>query len=128
MSTAKTNFAENLVATWMLTASAATRPTAWFVALHSADPGEDAATAELSGSGYARQSIAFSVTGDTAENTALITFGPASADWSAATHFSIWSASTSGNPFYKDVLANPRTILNGDRLEIAIGALTLREQ
>jgi hypothetical protein len=72
MSTAKTNFAENLVATWMLTASAATRPTAWFVAPHSADPG--------------------------------------------------------GNPLYKDALASPRTILNGDRLEIAAGVLTLRGQ
>jgi hypothetical protein len=130
MSTAKTDFAENLLLTWLLTASAATRPTTWFVALHTADPTETGTTGELTpaSNGYNRQSVTFSVTGATATNTGLLTFGPCTTtNWGEITHISIKSASTAGNTFYKGALTTPRTINVGDSLTIAISDLSISE-
>jgi hypothetical protein len=127
---AKTDFAEHLVAVWLLSAGAATRPTTWFVALHTASPTETGTTAELTpGSlGYNRQSVSFTVTNDTATNTALLTFGPCTTtNWGEITHISIKTASTAGNTLYHGALTTPRTINVGDSLTIAASALTIAE-
>lgn len=127
MADAKTNYAENLTVTHLLTATAVTRPSAWYVALHTSDPGEDAAVGELAGNGYTRQSATFAVTASVASNDNLITFGPATAGWGSVTHFSLWDAATGGNPLYKGALDTARTIETDDSLVIAIGALDIEE-
>ena len=38
--TAKTDYAENLALLYLMTDETYVRPTAWFVALHTGDPGE----------------------------------------------------------------------------------------
>jgi hypothetical protein len=77
----QTDYAENLLATWLMTNTAATRPTAWCVGLGTGNT-DLTLSGEPSGNGYARQAATFSVTDDTAVNTALLTFGPnAAADW-----------------------------------------------
>ena len=50
------NTFETTVLTWLLTNSAATRPTAWYVALFTSNPAEDASGTEVSttGTAYAR--------------------------------------------------------------------------
>jgi hypothetical protein len=121
--TALANYAENLLIDWMLTAGAATRPTAWYLALHTADPTETGATGELSGNGYARQSIAFdaAASGATA-NSGQITFGPnTGSNWGTVTHSSVWTASTSGNCLFKGALTASKSIAVGDSLIFAIG-------
>ena len=59
------NTFETTVLTWLLTNSAATRPTAWYVALFTSNPAEDASGTEVSGGAYARQSVTFTVSGNT---------------------------------------------------------------
>jgi len=56
------NTFENRVLTWVFTASAATRPTSWHVALFASNPAEDGSGTEVSGGGYARQSATFTGT------------------------------------------------------------------
>jgi len=127
--TAATNYTENLVLTWLLTGSAATRPTAWFVALHSADPGETGATSELSGNGYARVSATFTVSGTaptTATNSGDVTFAAATgSNWAAATHASVWDASSAGNCLGKGALSSSVTINVGDNLKIPASNLNI---
>ena len=56
------DYAENLVLTWLLTATAATRPSAWYVALHTGDPGETGASNEVvvgTDADYVRKAITF---------------------------------------------------------------------
>ena len=71
------------------------------IALHSADPGETGATAELSGDGYARVPAAFTATGSAADNDADVVFAAPTADKGTVTHLSIWDALTGGNCWWK---------------------------
>lgn len=89
----------------------ATPPTALEVRLHSGDPGEDCtANTFTEQDGYLHQSIATDTsaasnvqfnaldtdgTATRVTNKVTITFGPATADWPAATYFSVWDTDNS---------------------------------
>lgn len=123
--TALSNYAESQVIKWLMTGGAVTRPSAWYVALHTADPGETGASAELSGNGYARQSATFTEdTNGLVDNDADVTFGPnTTVNWGAVTHVSVWDAVSGGNCLYKGPLSSSVTININDSLRIAAGAL-----
>ena len=125
--TALTNYAESQVIKWLMTNGAVTRPTAWYVALHTADPGEVGSTGELSGNGYARQSATFTEdTNGLVDNDADITFGPnTGSNWGLVSHVSVWDALTTGNCLFKGALSSSVTINVTDSLKIAAGALDL---
>ena len=118
-----TNFSENQLLVWQLTNGAVTRPTAWFVGVGTGHT-DITLTGEPSGNGYARQAITFSVTNDTATNTALLVFGPASVAWGSMASVGVFSAASGGDCLWTGALAAPRTIDVGDSLTIAAGALT----
>jgi hypothetical protein len=121
---ALTDFTENLLLKWLVTANAATRPTTWFVSLHTSATTDAGGGTELSTGGYARQSATFSVTGDTASNTAIIDF-VSSGDWANITHLAVWDASSAGNMLFHGALSSARDPASGDTIRIAAGALTL---
>ena len=105
-----------------------------YVGLFSTAPANDGASGtELSGNAYARQAVTFGApaadTGNIRKvsNAALITFGPASADWLQAVAFGIWDASSAGNLLYWDNLTTAKTVQNGDKAEYAVGALVVKE-
>jgi hypothetical protein len=125
--TALSNYAESLVIRWLFDDVAVTRPTSWYVALHTADPGETGATGELSGNGYARQSATFTEdTNGLVDNDADITFGPnTTTNWGNVTHVSVWDAVSGGNCLAKGALSSSVTINVNDSLKIASGALDI---
>lgn len=125
--TAFSNFAENLVLDWIFTNGAATRPTAWHVALHTADPTEVGNVGELSGNGYTRQAVTLEAAASGAtQNTGTLTFGPnTGSNWGSVSHLSIWDAATTGNCLAYGALSSPVTINVGDSLTIATGALDI---
>jgi hypothetical protein len=113
-----------------------TAPGSVYVSLFSAAPASDAVDGtELSGNGYARQSITFGAPATDSggvrkvANTNVITFGPGtSSDWAAATHFGVHSASSgAGNLLYWDALTTPKTVQVGDSGQYAAGALVIKE-
>lgn len=123
---------ESLVLTWLFTASAVTRPSAWYAALHlNASPPTDTApsTGELgAGVGYARQSIgAMTISGTTqAANGSTLTFGPnTTTNWGTLGYVSIWDAVSSGNCLAYGAMGSTVTINIGDSLQIASGALVV---
>jgi hypothetical protein len=124
---ALSNYAESLAIRWLFDDVAVTRPTAWYVALHTADPGETGATGELSGNGYARQSATFTEdTNGLVDNDAIITFGPnTTTNWGTVSHVSVWDALTTGNCLAKGALSSSVTINVNDSLQIAAGALDI---
>jgi hypothetical protein len=125
--TALADFAENLVLNWLLTDGAATRPTSWFVALHTGDPGESGSANELVGNGYARQAVTFedAASGAT-QNEAQLTFGPnTGTNWGQVTHISVWDAASGGNCLFKGALSSAVTINVGDSLVIGAGNLDI---
>ena len=114
------NTFETTVLTWLLTNSAATRPTAWYVALFTSNPAEDASGTEVSttGTAYARQSVTFSVSGNTATNTAAIEFPTATASYGTVTHVGVYDASTAGNLIAYAALTTSKAIDTGDVMRI----------
>jgi hypothetical protein len=134
---AATDYTEALALAWLLSAEGApgvVRPTAWYIALFTTATTDGGGGTELSTSstGYARQSVSFSVGNNNgatkASNTASITFGPATANWGTITHMAIYTANTGGTMLFHGPLVNSRTITAGDVFQISVGNLTIELQ
>ena len=128
---AKTDYAEKAVLDWILLGATPTRPSAVFLALHTADPGETAATGELgAGIGYARISVTFAAgtsgAGTAASSNAQL-YTASGAGFGAVTHASLWDAVTAGNALYKGALTASKTVAAGDQLNFAAGAIVVTE-
>jgi hypothetical protein len=125
---ALSDHAEKLILDWMMTAGAATRPTAWYVALYTAAPSDSGGGTELSGSGYARESVTFAAatsgTGTTS-NTGAVVFTADGGDWGSVTHMGIHDAVSGGNLLWHGALAAAKTVADGDTLEFAVGNIDL---
>jgi hypothetical protein len=125
--TALTNHGESQVIKWAFTDDSVTRPSAWYVALHTADPTEVGNVGEVSGNGYARQSAVFNEdTNGLVDNDSDIVFGPnTTSNWGDITHVSIWDAASGGNCWMKGALSSPVTIQVGDSFRFPAGDLDL---
>lgn len=120
-----TNSFETSVLTWLLTTGTPSpvRPTAWYLGLFTAAPGEAGGGTELSGNAYARQAITFTVSGDTASNNAALEFPTATASWGTITHVAVFDAVTTGNMIAYATLTASKLIETGDVLRIPTNEL-----
>jgi hypothetical protein len=121
------NTFETHVLNYVFTATSVTRPTAWYLALFTSNPAEDASGTEVSTSGtaYARQSAAFTVSGNTASNSAAIEFPTATASYGTVTHVGVFDASTSGNLIAYSALSTSKAIDTGDVFRVPSGDLDI---
>ena len=119
------NTYETLVLQYTFTNASVTRPTAWYIGLFTAAPGEAGGGTEVSGGSYVREAVTFSVTGDTATNTAAVEWPVATATWGTITHVAVFDASTGGNQIDYAALTNSKTIASGDVLLVPAGDLDI---
>ena len=119
------NTFETRVLTWVFTTGSATRPTEWHVALYTVAPGDTGGGTEVSGGGYARQSVAFTVSGDTASNTAALEYPTATAPYGTVTAVGVFDAATGGNLIAYATLTTSKTIDTGDVLRLPAGDLDI---
>lgn len=117
------NTFETHVLQYVFTTTTLTRPTAWYVALFTTDPTDAGSGTEVSGTSYARESVTFSVTGDTASNTAAIEFTAAGSNWGTVTHVGIYDAASAGNLIAHASLTASKAIDTGDVFRIPTGDL-----
>lgn len=110
---------------WLLTADAVTRPTAWYIGLFTAAPSDAGGGTEVSGGSYARKAVTFTVTGDTASNSAAVEFDVATADWGTITSVAVFDAVSGGNMIAYATLTASKTIANGDVLRIPLNDLDI---
>jgi len=113
---------------YLLTSDSVTRPTAWYVALCTTDPTDTALGTEVSGGGYARQSVAFTVSGNNASNTSAIEFPEATANYGTVVAVMIMPASSGGSASDMIVhaqLTADKTISTGDIFRIPAGDLDI---
>jgi hypothetical protein len=122
---ALSDHAENLLLDWLMTNGAASRPTTWYVALFTAAPNDTGGGTEVSTGGYARQSTTFTVTGDTASNSALIEFTAGGASFGTVTHIGIFDALTTGNLLWHGAMTASKLVEDGDKLEFSVGNIDL---
>ena len=123
-----TSAGADLLVTWMFTTTAVTRPTTWFVALHTGDPGEDGSANEVlaaSDANYARKAVTFD---DPVTDSGMV-LSDAQVSWTVdagsagytVTHASIWDTVTGGTPLMKGALLVPRTLAANGVLTFSIG-------
>ncbi|MEL0016358.1 MAG: hypothetical protein VW715_14145 [Rhodospirillales bacterium] len=118
---------ETHVLNYVFTATSVTRPTAWYLALFTSNPADDASGTEVSTSGtaYARQSASFTVSGDTASNSAAIEFPTATASFGTVSHVAVFDASTGGNMIAYAALTASKAIDTGDVFRVPSGDLDI---
>ena len=118
-----TNYLETEILDHVFGGNAYTAPSTLYVGLYTAAPGETGGGTELSGSGYARQSAAFTVSGNTASNSANIEFPAATSNWGTVTHAGIFDAVIGGNLIAYATLTSSKVVETGDILRFSSSQL-----
>jgi len=119
------DYLETEVLEFAFTTSGGTRPTAWYLALFTAAPSDSGGGTEVSGGGYARQSVTFTVSGNTATNSAEIEFPVATANYGSVTHVGVFDASSAGNLLAHAALTSSKTIETGDAFRVQASELDI---
>lgn len=123
-----TTYAETLILAWFLTNGTATRPTAWYVALHTADPTEAGNVAEVTvgvDADYVRKAVTFGApSGDQGSNSGDVSWTAASgATTHTVTHASVWDALSGGNCLLHAPLLAARSRTASSVLTFPIGEI-----
>mgnify|MGYP003646806051 FL=1 len=119
------NTFETTVLTWVFTTGSATRPTAWHIALYTGAPDDTGGGTEVSGGGYGRQAVTFTISGNTASNNAAIEWDTATSSYGTVTHVGVFDAATSGNLIAYAALTTSKTIDTGDVFRLPSGDLDI---
>jgi hypothetical protein len=120
-----TNFLETEILDHVFAGAAYSAPATKYLGLFTSAPGEAGGGTELSGSAYARQSIAFTTSGNTTSNNAAVEFPTATGSWGTVTHVGIFDASTSGNLMAYATLSSSKAIASGDVFRVPSGDLDI---
>jgi hypothetical protein len=119
------NTFETTVLTWVFTTGSATRPTAWHIALYTGAPDDTGGGTEVSGGGYGRQAVTFTISGNTASNNAAIEWDTATAGYGTVTHVGVFDAASGGNLIAYAALTTSKTIDTGDVFRLPSGDLDI---
>ena len=114
---------ETHVLDYVFTTDVLVRPTAWYLALFTTNPADDDTGTEVTGGGYARQSVTFTVTNDTASNTSAIEFPTATANYGTVSHVGVYTDSTGGDLIAHAALTSSKSIEVGDVFRVPAGDL-----
>lgn len=121
------NYLETKVLDHVFGGTAYTAPATLYLALFTANPNEDGSGTEVStsGTGYARQSVAFTISGNTASNTAAVEYPTATANYGTVSHVGIYDASSAGNLIAYAALTSSKSIETGDVFRVPTGDLDI---
>jgi len=121
-----TNFLETEILDHVFAGAAYTAPGTKYLALFTAiADGEAGSVTEISGNAYARQSVAFTTSGNTTSNNAAVEFPTATGSWGTVTHVGVYDASSSGNLMAYATLSSSKAIATGDVFRVPSGDLDI---
>ena len=120
-----TNFLETEILDHVFAGAAYTAPSTKYLALFTGAPGETGGGTEVSGGGYARQTVAFTTSGNTTSNNAAVEYPTATANYGTVTHVGVYDALTSGNLMAYAALSSNKTIETGDVFRVPSGDLDI---
>ncbi len=89
------------------------------------DAGAGGTEVSTSGTGYARQTVAFTTTGSQSSNTAAVEFPTATASYGTVVAIGVLDASTSGNLYAVGTLSVSKAIGTGDVFRVPAGDLDI---
>lgn len=121
---------ETHVLQYLFTNASVTRPgtSTLYVALCTTDPTDSALGTEVSGGGYARQTVTFTVSGNNASNTAAIEFPEATANYGTVNSVMVMTTASGGsaaNMIAHAQLVTDKAINSGDIFRIPAGDLDI---
>lgn len=124
-----TDYLEDKIMKHVFTNTSFTSPTTLYAALYTVAPSDTGGGTEVSTSGtaYARQAMAFSVsgTGTLATNSSAVEYPTATASYGTVVAVGIFDASTSGNLLaYASLTAN-KTVASGDVFRFNAGEVDI---
>jgi hypothetical protein len=119
------NYLENKVLGHVFGGTAYSAAGTLYLALFTTSPAEDGSGTEVSGTSYARQTVAFTVTDNTASNTSAVEFPTAGGSWGTVTHVGVYDASTSGNLLAYAALSASKAIDTSDVFRVPAGDLDI---
>ena len=120
-----TNFLETEILDHVFAGAAYTAPSTKYLALFTGAPGETGGGTEVTGGAYARQTVAFTTSGNTTSNNAAVEYPTATANYGTVTHVAVFDASTSGNMMAYAALSSNKTIETGDVFRVPSGDLDI---
>lgn len=119
------DYLENKVLLHVFGGTAYTAPATLYLALYTVAPTDTGGGTECNGTSYARQTVTFTVTNDTASNTSAVEFPTAGSSWGTIVAVGIFDQSTSGNLLAYGNLTTSKTIASGDVLRVPAGDLDI---
>jgi len=121
------NYLETELLDHVFTNTAYTAPSTLYLALFTSNPAEDASGTEVttSGTAYARQTVTFTVSGNTATTDAAVEFPTATANYGTVSHVAIFDASSAGNMIAYAALTTSKAIETGDVFRVPAGDLDI---
>ena len=123
---ALSDYAENKLLDHLLGTAAFTAPSTVYIGLSTGSFADDNSGTELTGSNYARKSIAFdSAASGATDNTSAVEFNAATGSWGDVSHFGLFDASSGGNLLVHGAFTTAKTIASGDVLKIDAGDLDI---
>jgi len=113
--------AANRALTWLMTGSSVARPASIYVGAFTSP------STEVSGNGYARQTLTFSNGSNRgASNTSTANFTASGGPWGTITHLGLFDAATGGNLLWQGPLVSgAKLIENNDTLVVQAGNVTV---
>ena len=120
------NYLETEILDHVFAGAAYTAPSTKYLALFTAvADGEAGSVTEVTGGGYARQTVAFTTSGNTTSNNAAVEYPTATANYGTVTHVGVYDALTSGNLMAYAALSSNKTIETGDVFRVPSGDLDI---
>jgi hypothetical protein len=120
------NYLENALINATLRNTSYTSPATVYMALYTTDPTDADTGTEISGNGYARQSVTFGAPSNGAStNSAAVEFPQATGSWGTIAFIGLRDASSGGNLLYHSPLDASKTISTGDVFRISAGNLSV---
>jgi hypothetical protein len=120
-----TNYLETKLLEHTFSNTAFTTPGTVYVALYTVAPADGSAGTEVTGGGYARQSCAFTTSGNLATNTNAVEFPTATAAYGTVVAVAVLDAASSGNQLAYAALTANKTIGIGDVFRIPANDLDI---
>lgn len=123
---AMSDYLENKVLDHVLGTTSYTMPATVYIGLSTGSFADDNSGTELTGNGYARQSIAFDAAASgTTDNTSNVDFPAATGSWGTVSHYGLFDALSGGNLLIHGAFTVSKTVASGDILRIAAGELDI---
>ena len=119
------NYLETKVLEHVFGGTAYTPASTLYLTLYTADPSDTGGGTEVSGGGYARQSVTFTVSGNNASNSAAVEYPTATASYGTVVAVGVFDASSSGNLLAYAGLTTDKAIDTGDVFRIPAGDLDI---